>query len=174
MMNGTVKAILEDTKMILKRPVVALLLCLLSLTAMAQERAGGVAWDDLPQDLQGILGPMQSQWDSLPSQRQERLRNGARRWQSLSPDERGLVQQQFRGWMQRSPEQRERIRNRFERFRDLPPERQDELRQRFEENRERRDARISNQSPRPGARPGSRQAPARTSQSRPQTPAPSR
>lgn len=153
-----------------------MLLGLLPLPATAQD---GVAWDELPDDLQGILGPMQPQWDNLPPLRQERLRNGARRWQSLTPDQQSQVQEQFRGWTQRSPEQREMIRNRFERFqemnpdrqramrnrferfRNLPPERQEELRRRFDEVQNRReaagegrdagrDARILNQNQRPG------------------------
>lgn len=177
-----------------------LLLCLLPLPATAQE---GVAWDELPADLQIILGPMQPQWDNLPPMRQERLRNGARRWQSLTPDQQSQVQQQFRGWIQRSPDQREMIRNRFdrfqemnpdrqramrnrfERFRNLPPERQEELRRRFDEAQNRREAaregrdagpntRTQNQRPDTFERPPNRQAPVRQQQTRPTRPAPGR
>jgi len=170
---------------IMKSPfwTLCFLIWFLPLAAQAQD---GVAWDELPADLQGILGPMQPQWDALPPSRQERLRNGARRWQSLSPEQRGNVQQQFRGWVQRSPEQRESIRNRFNRFQDLPPERQravrnrfeqfrnlpadgqQELRRRFEENRSRGQSRTQNPAQqRPGIQrnnPGTPPVPTRPQQ----------
>ncbi len=133
--------------------------CLILLCLPGVLRAqDGVPWDELPSELQSILGPMQPRWNEMPPQRQERLRSGASRWLNLTPDQRNAAQQQFRNWMQRSPEEREMIRNRFDRFqqmppdrkramrnrfeqfRSMPPERQRELRRRFEENRANRQA----------------------------------
>lgn len=97
--------------------------------AWAQSETGGVPWDQLSQDEQQVLRPLQDQWDHLPPSRQERLRKGAKRWESLSAEQREKLKERFQRWKELPPERQERIRKRFERFRNLTPEQRHALRQ---------------------------------------------
>jgi len=120
-----------------------------------------ISWDQLSDQQQEVLAPLQENWDSLPPQRQQNLLRGAQRWQNLSSEEQSQASQRFQDWAQRSPEQKAQIRDRFERFRELDPARQRALRERFrdfqnmDENRRTR-LREQFQNRGPGGRPPGR------------------
>jgi hypothetical protein len=107
----------------------ALLLALVTLPALAQQRSSGPSWASLTADQQQILAPLAPDWDKgLTREQKVKWVGIAKRYPTMKPEEQKRVQTRMQKWAKLTPEQRWQARERYRNIGKMARDRREELR----------------------------------------------
>ncbi|MCZ7565203.1 MAG: DUF3106 domain-containing protein [Burkholderiales bacterium] len=88
----------------------------------AAPRKGGPTWEQLTQQQQQVLAPIQGEWPKLDAKRKRKWLGIAKRYPSMTASEQARLQERMREWVRLTPGEREAARARYREFEQLSPE----------------------------------------------------